>query len=145
MRRIRRLVALPAAEKWLLIKALVLVWLVRLALWILPFSWTKSILGRWNNNPPSRLAAKRLPAERIAWAVTRSSRLVPGARHCLTQALAAHSLLLRRGYPTSSHIGVARDEAGKLIAHAWVECEGVVLVGGDQDLAKYTKLDQGGN
>ncbi|MHC4516457.1 MAG: lasso peptide biosynthesis B2 protein, partial [Planctomycetota bacterium] len=58
---------------------------------------------------------------------------------CLTKALAAESLLVRRGYPTEVKLGVTRDEANKLIAHAWVLCEGVVLVGGE-GLQRYTEL-----
>ena len=74
--------------------------------------------------------------------VNAASRLVPGGSHCLTKALAAESLLVRRGYPTEVKLGVARDKTDKLIAHAWVLCEGVVLVGGGE-LQRYTELTPG--
>ena len=47
------------------------------------------------------------------------------------QALAAHVLLGRRGYPTQLHIGVTRGEKGKFLGHAWLEREGAVIIGGD--------------
>jgi hypothetical protein len=36
-------------------------------------------------------------------------------------------------------IGVAKGEGGKLEAHAWVECEGNVIIGG-YELERYTSL-----
>jgi hypothetical protein len=41
--------------------------------------------------------------------------------------MALQSLLLRAGHPASLRIGVAKDAAGGLEAHAWVECEGKTL------------------
>jgi len=63
---------------------------------------------------------------------------VPAAS-CLTQALAAHLLLCRRGLTPQLHIGVAKDQRDRLIAHAWVESEGRIVVGGT-DLQRYTPL-----
>ncbi len=139
MRRIRRLLDLPAHEKWLLIKAWLLVFSIRLALWTLRFKLTERLLRRFNARPPQRLSRNRPPARRVARLVNIASRLVPGGSQCLTKALAAESLLVRRGYPTEVRLGVTRDEANKLIAHAWVLCEGVVLMG-DEDLQRYTEL-----
>ncbi|MHC4516589.1 MAG: lasso peptide biosynthesis B2 protein, partial [Planctomycetota bacterium] len=116
MRRIRRLLGLPAHEKWLLIKAWVLVFSVRLALWTLRFKLTERLLRRFNARPPQRLGRNRPPARRVARFVNIASRLVPGGGQCLTKALAAESLLVRRGYPTEVKLGVTRDEANKLIA-----------------------------
>jgi hypothetical protein len=60
-----------------------------------------------------------------------AGHLVPGGRHCLTRAMVLEILLRRRGYPAEIKIGVARDDSGKLIAHAWLHCEGLVLIGGE--------------
>lgn len=75
---------------------------------------------------------------RIAWAVTRASRAVPGAA-CLTQALAAQVLLERHGFPARVQVGVRRSDGAQLLAHAWVESDGRILLGGT-DLSGYTPL-----
>jgi hypothetical protein len=38
-------------------------------------------------------------------------------------------MLARRNYPAQLCIGVAKDEAGRLKAHAWVDFEGKVIIG----------------
>lgn len=76
--------------------------------------------------------------ERIARAVTGASRAVPGAA-CLTQALAAQVLLERRGLPARVRVGVTRADGGQLLAHAWVESDGRIVLGGT-DLSGYTPL-----
>ena len=77
--------------------------------------------------------------EQVVWAVTVASQYVPAAT-CLTQALAAQVLLSRLGHPASLRIGVSRDEAGEFQAHAWVECQGRVVIGGVQALSRFTPL-----
>jgi len=85
---------------------------------------------------PSQPGDNRLPATRIAWAVKAASRYVPAA-NCLPRALATQTMLRQRGYPARIYIGLAKAEAGQLEAHAWVESEGKILMGGLQDLARY--------
>jgi hypothetical protein len=46
---------------------------------------------------------------------------------CLPRALVLHRLLREYGMPSTLHIGVRQESAGQLLAHAWVECNGVVL------------------
>jgi hypothetical protein len=48
-------------------------------------------------------------------------------------------LLVRQGYPALLHIGAAKGEGGQLRAHAWVESEGRVVIGG-HDLGRYAPL-----
>jgi hypothetical protein len=72
-------------------------------------------------------------------AVRRASRFVPGAT-CLTQAIAARTLLARRGHSSTLHLGVAKED-GELKAHAWLEAGGRVVIGEFEDL-HYTPLVQ---
>ncbi|MHB9131968.1 MAG: lasso peptide biosynthesis B2 protein [Armatimonadota bacterium] len=126
MSRLQTLQRLKWADWALLLRAFRTVCLVRLGLCILPFRVMRQRIACMKavplptNNPPT-------PA-RIAWAVMVTSRVVPGAT-CLTQALAAHILLTRAGYHGILHIGVAFNSADKLQAHAWLECQGVILIG----------------
>ncbi|MBI5411081.1 MAG: lasso peptide biosynthesis B2 protein, partial [Nitrospirae bacterium] len=80
-----------------------------------------------------------LPAERIAWAIHVASRYLPGTGNCLVQALATQGLLARHGNPACVRIGVANDEDGRFKAHAWVECDGTIVIGG-VGVSQYTAL-----
>ena len=67
--------------------------------------------------------------DKAIWAVELSSRYIPRAT-CLTKALAARVLLSRSGYVTELRLGVTREKSGRVSAHAWVESEGRVIIGG---------------
>jgi hypothetical protein len=68
------------------------------------------------------------------------ARLLPN-RPCLTQALVLQYLLLRRGDTLAKlHIGVAKGEDGELLAHAWIERGGRVLIGGATSPRTYRRL-----
>jgi hypothetical protein len=54
--------------------------------------------------------------------------------------LAAELLLARCGHACELTIGVAKDERDRLIAHAWVQCDSVVVIGGGPELERYTRL-----
>ncbi len=136
MRRLLKFLSLPGADRRLIVTTALLVFSVRLALWLLPFRLLHQAVTRMAGTPaPGKRADEQMLA-RIAWAVTAVSRLVPLAT-CLTQALAVQVLLGRRGYPANLRLGVARDKAGRFQAHAWVESEGRVVIGGS---AAYLQL-----
>lgn len=101
---------------------------VRLLLWVAPYRWVEA----WFLKPPSATPGPARPAD-IARAVTRASRLVPWAT-CLTQALAGGFLIRRAGRDAVIHFGVARDDA-RFKAHAWLESEGGILIGGGEAAA----------
>lgn len=69
----------------------------------------------------------RIEAARLAEAVQRASRHGLFRPRCLVRALALHRMIERRGIAGSTvRIGVRR-EGDALLAHAWVEHQGVVL------------------
>ena len=79
-------------------------------------------------------AAGRL--DRLVWAIEVAGRYA--ATTCLTKALALQWLLAGRGIPTRLWLGVERAKASGddarpeplLRAHAWLEHDGRVIVGG---------------
>ncbi len=137
MRRVARFWSLPAADRWLLMKAFALLAVVRLRLAVLPFR-------PGMRRPPAQEAApgKQASPERIAWAVDRAGRYAGNAT-CLARALAAQDILARHGFRSRVSIGVVAGEkkgrTSELIAHAWVEFGGQILVGGP-DVSRYTPL-----
>jgi hypothetical protein len=143
----------------LVLEAALLLSAARLGLWLLPFR----VVSRLLDKATRRRVAVAAPARRIAWAIGAAARYIPAVT-CLAQALAARAMLARHGHAAQLRIGVARaasqPSAGRmsldsqfsilnaqfsiLEAHAWVECDGAVLVGNLADLARYTALPVGG-
>ena len=133
---LRRWTRLSCADRLVLLQALGIVGFIRLALWVLPFARLRTLLakiGQVRRPSPNRLAPARL-----AWAVSVTSRYVPCAT-CLTQALAAELLLRWAGYRGELQIGVAKLANGRLLAHAWLEYEGIIIIGGYEH-SKFTPL-----
>ena len=77
--------------------------------------------------PPS--AEKQALAREIGWAVTRAADHVPFAAVCLPQAMAARTMLQKRGVVSVMHFGTRRGAALTLDAHAWVDVGPVEVTG----------------
>lgn len=91
-----------------------------------------STLDRWSERGPSRTRGSRTGRDAAAevrrWdrGVRIAARLHVVDMSCLRQALALRWLLAMRGVSTELRIGVQKLERG-LLAHAWLEFEGVPL------------------
>ncbi|MFL5385710.1 MAG: lasso peptide biosynthesis B2 protein [Longimicrobiaceae bacterium] len=131
---LRSYARLSRAERGVAMRALALVVAFRLALWTLP---ARRVLAA---APRRRRAHAGVSPERVAWLVRAAARRVPDAS-CLTRALAARWLLAEAALDSTLHFGHRRDERGAFAAHAWLEHEGRVLVGGDEDLTLYHRFD----
>jgi hypothetical protein len=138
MRSLARFVALPAAERRLIVAAVGLLTTIRLGLWVLPFRWVHGAVRPLGSHarPPLRRAGPYL--ERVVWAVAMADRIVPRTT-CLVRALAAQALLARRGHASQLRLGVTRGSGRAFEAHAWLERDGRVLIGGPVE-ARYVPL-----
>jgi hypothetical protein len=119
----RRRPSVFVGKVWLL--ALV----IRLALWLLPFGVLQRLVRRWGRGTPGHGAARHRPPQVVAETVRYATRFVPRAS-CLTQALVTQVLLRRAGFAPALRIGLARRAGGAVSAHAWLENEGEVVIGG---------------
>ncbi len=136
MKVLRRFWALDGSDKMFLAGCLATVVLVRLCLTLFSFNKMRTWL------PAMRAEKIPAPAElkRVAWGIRNAARLVPGAS-CLTQALSGQIMLARRGKTSQVRLGVARDEKGRFIAHAWLVSEGRVVLGGaEANIQRFTPL-----
>jgi hypothetical protein len=111
-------------ERRLLAQALIVVPLVRVALWLLPFRMVRRWVARRTQLQP----ASPVTAAQVIRAVLSVAARVPRAT-CLTQALAASLLLPRYGHDATLRVGVAKDDDGRLRAHAWLEIDGAAILG----------------
>lgn len=140
MELLRKFLRLPTAERRLLIETALLLEAIKLSMRLLQFRTLRRLLVRVTDAASAKPQyIDHLPVERVAWAVEATSRHTPGAKTCLTQALATQVLLARRGHPALLRIGVAKGEQKQFQAHAWVESEGKVVIGGSEP-GRYTPL-----
>ena len=138
MKRLRRFFSLTAGDRRLLAWAAFLIGAIRIGVWLIPFQNLRRMLALKTYSPGGQRANSHNCSDRIAWAVRTASRYVPKAT-CLVQALAAQVLLRREGYPASFCLGIVRSKEGNVQAHAWVESEGKVIIGGSE-VEMYTRL-----
>lgn len=139
VRRLRRLLAAPPRRWWLACEAaLTLVW-AKLVIRLRPFRRYRHRLPLRQQLP--RRVVPSLGVADIVWSVDAVARVAPRRFDCLPQALAVQAMLRRRGGDCGVRLGVAGNARGGFRAHAWIEYEGVVIVGALPDLASYAPLD----
>jgi hypothetical protein len=128
-RKLVRFLALAPADRRLLVLAVVVQPLVRLALCLMGFKRSHLMLRRL-----APISARPGGTTRAALDdATRAAQLVHSAgfhglldRGCLTQSLTLWWLLRRHGIDSEIYIGV-RKIGNMLEAHAWVESSGTVV------------------
>ena len=139
MERLRRFLRLTPLERRLFVGVFLLLEFVKLGLWLLPFRTLLCLLSRVSKELKRLRSTDRPSPEEIAWIVELASRHSPGLKTCLTQALAAQVLLTRYNYPAFVHLGVLRGKQEQFQAHAWVESEGRIVIGGGE-LERYAHV-----
>jgi Transglutaminase-like superfamily len=77
------------------------------------------------------------PQNQLDFAV--AGRYVSGTT-CLSLALAGRMILNRYGYTAHIHIGVAKDHTVSFGAHAWLESEGTIVIGGQESTSLFAPL-----
>jgi hypothetical protein len=138
--RFRRFWALTPADRRLLVQAACILVAVKLALRCLPLRLTQRALGYLGHKPPGTPPGVQ---ERIIWAVSTASGLVPGGGNCLARALTLQTLLARCGVVTEVRIGFARADSGAVEGHAWLTHEGRVIMGDLADLGRFENAPVG--
>jgi hypothetical protein len=124
---LRKFLGLDWQERCLLLQTALVVMSVRAALGLLAFKQVNELVSQRAMRPR---AMRNISKARVIWAVRTASAFIPGST-CLTQALAAKYQLERCGLNTQLHFGVAKKEDGTLLAHAWLQCDGEALIGGE--------------
>ncbi len=144
MGRLSRLLTLSRYERRVILYACLLLNGIRVALWLLPFNLVRHKLAKI----ASVWVCKDVPAsvslKLMVWAVNIATRYTPGGAKCLVRALTTQLLLTRYGYSHQLHIGVAKSSTDTLEAHAWVECQGRVVVGWLNNLSQFKSLSAEG-
>jgi hypothetical protein len=138
---LKRVWRLPLAQKALLMEALVLLALARLAVLLLPFRRVARLLGRQYAQTPELHDPKQAAVVRCdAAMVGKAAKNVPWTSKCLDQALAARLMLARRGITATVYFGVKNGEQGQLEAHAWLR-SGAQFVTGGENRDRFTVIN----
>ena len=117
--------------RWRLLvaEAALLLLAARLLVASLQLRWWRRWLGPMAAGPGTALANDG--DRRLARAVERAARRLPGNSKCLPQAMALHWMLARRSRPAQLVIAVLPGavRGGLDDLHAWVECGAEILIG----------------
>jgi hypothetical protein len=109
----------------------------RVQLAILPFAKVSKGLGEFVAPDDPRATERAAPttpeqariARRVGWAVRVSAPFMPFRSVCLQQAMAAQSMLRRRGIVSVMHFGAQPGGKRPIDAHAWLDASGVKVTG----------------
>lgn len=151
MEKIAKFFHLPRIERRLFLEAVFWCAVARLAILFIPFHKYLWLLGKPQNSTgepkPSNpfdneshtpeIENQETLTTQIGKAVHRASRHVPWKTRCLVEAIAAKRMLLRRKIKCTIYLGVAKENNGEMIAHAWLKSKNIVLTGG-KNLKKFT-------
>lgn len=137
MDRIRRFLSLPMADRLLFLQSMSLLGVVAVMLRILPFPLVQRLLLQGKAGSGGNITEQ--VEKGVVWSVSSASRFVPAAT-CLPQAIVAKLLLEKRGCPATLRLGVAMSPRQELVAHAWIERDGRILIGGTDSYSRYSAL-----
>lgn len=130
--RLRKFIKLSYKDKLLVAYIFILCGIVRLTILIVPFSIIRRHLGKYNIQSDKEVIEKEnyQLAHKVQRLVTATARYTPWQSKCLVQAIVAQHLLKKYHLGTTIYFGIAKDESGKILAHAWLRYGSMVVTGG---------------
>ena len=131
---VHKFLNLNISEKILIFKALILLWIVRILLWVFPFSIINRFIDKFDTI--SHENNSKFSKEKLIWAIQSMSIYTPQAT-CLTCALGAKILLYMYDYSSHIKIGVSRIDL-EFEAHAWLESDNEIILG--ESKKEYTPI-----
>jgi len=136
LRRLRSFASLSSGDRALALRAILWLGVMRVVLSRLPFKRVRRFIDHRRTEVDGQATARE-----IRRAMSRAERTLPGAT-CLARSLAAEVLLRASGLDSRLSIGVADAGTAEvpLDAHAWIESEGLVVAGDNEDIERYTVL-----
>lgn len=133
MNLFRKYYSIPFRERVLFIKAIGVSLAVKMVVVALPMKWYSRYL--YSRRTVSNADEETI--KRVTRAVSRCSRYAPWSTKCLVDAITAKLLLQWAGINSTLYLGVHKDKAKKLVAHAWLKC-GERFITGRKGFQKFT-------
>lgn len=120
----------PLKFQLLVIESLILLFVARSLVLILPFKTISGSLGEFNKETKIiRLTGFGKKIKHIENAIYAVSKYTVWKSNCLAQAICCHWMLKRRKIPYTIYMGVKYDENKQLLAHAWTRVGNKVITG----------------
>jgi hypothetical protein len=109
---------------------------------MVPFSKVALSLGEhMNETSHNYLDTNKKMIKSVSHAIHIMSRYTFWESQCLVKAIAAMKMLERRGIDSTLYLGTARDEEGKMIAHAWLR-SGPFYISGAEGMDSFTVVSK---
>ena len=134
---LRKLRALRSSQLLLLAACCVLVPLIDISLRLFGMRRTKGLLVRFDGSQHRVHIGAELEPIEIGRLVSIAATHSLWRASCLRQALVLWWLLARRGISTDIRLGVSVASDDTLDAHAWIEHNGDVIIGGQASLERF--------
>lgn len=136
MNRLRKFCRLKWKEKLLFCESLFLNLYVGALLKVIPFRW----IPRLFRSPQFAVGTLQPEVvENVKVAVRQAGWISPWKNRCLVSSLTARYMLRRRRISSELYLGMAKNEAGRMIAHAWlVSCSTEIVEKNGQFISLYT-------
>lgn len=145
LKRVRIFLRLDTKTMFLFLEAILYLGWARLLIFT-PFSKVSSSLGVYmQETPDSEILADRSALRNVYQAVHMVSHHTFWECKCLVRAIAAMKMLERRRIDSTLYLGTAKDESGKMVAHAWLRSgpfyiTGAEEIGGFTVVGKFAKI-----
>ncbi len=138
IRKAKILVNLDYETVCFLIESFYYLGLARLKLITRPFSKIAPSLGVYMSESNEDISVEQLiKLKRIRHVIRIASKYTFWESKCLVRAMAAMMMLNKRGIESTLYLGTCKDEAGKMIAHAWLR-SGTNYVTGYEEMHRFT-------
>jgi hypothetical protein len=135
--RLNIFISLSSKKKLILIEAFLFLGWARI-LKMIPFSKVVSSLGdHMKETSHNNIKSNHEILNNVSHAIHIMSRYTFWESQCLVKAFAGMKMLEKRGIESTLYLGTARDEAGKMIAHAWLR-SGSFYISGAEGMEKFT-------
>jgi hypothetical protein len=131
LKRVKIFLLLDTYKKLLLVEAFLLLGWARI-LKSKSFSKVSPSLGEHMNETSLIIEeSQKNLLKNVSEAVNLMSRHTIWESMCLVKAIAAMKMLERRNIESTMYLGTAKDESGKLIAHAWLRSGPFYITGAE--------------
>jgi hypothetical protein len=121
---------LPADEKKLFFIAVFLVIKVKILTALFPLRFYSSSLGVQHKSLSQTIDGLKLTSlYKVLRTLKRASTYLPFKNKCLVDAIVAKKMLKKLEIESTLFLGVCRESEKKIIAHAWLNCNGTIVAG----------------
>lgn len=121
----------------LILSIFIVMGVIRLAMVFLPFKTLANFFLTDKKLNRSIDNKKLYQAMVVGKNVTFVATFTPWESKCLAQSFTCRFFLRILNIPNILYIGVSNDDTKKLISHAWVSVNSIVIVGGNESPVKY--------